>query len=101
VKFAWKAFKTGLSWEKKAESGAQMALDVNDALHEPDDPHQAKGLLQCGIKALKSFLPLDLIGLDAASQTLDKATPYMEQQHYNGTINGGEASQLSQVDYGG
>jgi RHS repeat-associated protein len=101
VKFAWSSFKTALGWEKKAEQGAQMALDVNDALHEPDDPHQAKGLLQCGLKALKSVLPLDLIGLDAASQTLDKATPYMEQQHYNGTINGGEAAQLSQVDYGG
>ena len=47
-------------------------LEVKEALEEPTDPEQAAGLLKCGMKQLKKILPLDLIGLDAASEVLDQ-----------------------------
>ena len=75
------------------------ALELKEASQEPTDPEQAAGYLKCGLKWLKKVLPLDLVGTEAAAQTLDEGMVHARNQRDTGTINAGEASQLSQVEY--
>ena len=75
------------------------ALELKEASQEPTDPEQAAGYLKCGLKWLKKVLPLDLVGTEQAAQVLDEGMVHARNQRDTGTINGAEASQLSQVEY--
>jgi RHS repeat-associated protein len=99
AKDTWNRFDKIKGWFDKAEKALEDYLTVQDALNEPTDPEQAAGLLKIGIDKLKKALPIDLIGLDAAKETLDRGMVHAKDQRYNGTVNGAEAQQLREVEY--
>jgi RHS repeat-associated protein len=90
----WKQFKDWKDKLNKAQELADEGLKVNESLNEPDGPHQAKGLMKCLLRNLHRIVPIDLVGTDAAEAVLDEGAKHMENQHYEGTINQGDANQL-------
>jgi RHS repeat-associated protein len=90
--------KKGLDWLETAQDVADTALELKEASEEPTDPEQAAGYLKCGIKWLKKVIPLDIIGLDAASETLDRGMKHAKDQRDYGSINAGFNRQMREVE---
>jgi RHS repeat-associated protein len=91
--------KDGIDKVQLVQEGLDTALELKEASQAPSDPEQAAGYLKCGLKWLKKILPIDLVGTEAASKTLDEGMVHAQNQHWDGTINAGEASQLRQIDW--
>ena len=68
---------------------AETVVEIDEALDEESEPEQAAGLLKCGLKWIKKILPVDVVGVEAAEQALDKG---LEQAH--------EARDRYSKDYG-
>ena len=88
----------GIDKVQTVQEGLDLALEAKEAFGEPTDPEQAAGLLKCGLKLLKKILPVDLIGIDAASETLDRGMENAKDQRDFGTINKGAQRQLAEMD---
>jgi RHS repeat-associated protein len=90
--------KKGLGWLENAQEVADSALEVKEALDEPTDPEQAAGLLKCGLKWIKKAIPLDIIGLDVAAETLDRGMVHAKDQRDYGSINVGVQRQMREIE---
>jgi RHS repeat-associated protein len=91
--------KKGLGWLETAQEVADTALELKEASEEPTDPEQAAGYLKCGLKWLKKVIPLDIIGIDAASETLDRGMVHAKDQRDYGSINSGVQRQLREIEW--
>jgi RHS repeat-associated protein len=89
----------GIGKVQQVQEVLDTALELKEASQEPTDPEQAAGYLKCGLKWIKKILPIDLVGTEAAAEVLDKGMVDARNQRDTGTINRGEASQLSQIEW--
>ena len=89
----------GLGWLDKAQEAADTALEVKEALDEPTDPEQAAGLLKCGLKWIKKVLPVDLVGTEAAAETLDRGMKHAKDQRDYGSVNIGVQRQMREIEF--